>query len=406
MIKSKRDATIALTFFLLAAALGVFLRSLYVFDISFDYRYIVHAHSHIALLGWVYVGLTTLLYKLYLNDCNVGKRYNIIFWFTQFTLLGMLFSFPFQGYALFSITFSTLFLFTSYWFTWFFVKNIPEKFKNTKSYKCIKIALWYMVVSSIGPWALGAIMSTLGTDSIWYRLAIYFYLHFQYNGWMILALFGLLFFVLELREIKISDKHFNRFSWAINLGVILSFFLSVLWTKPAGIYYILGGVGGLFQIIAFMLFVELLMKSKTILSNIFSGFQKKLLKTVGILIIIKFLLQLISAFPYVANLATTVLDFTIGYLHWTFLGVVSIGLFLFLEYFKLIKIPEKGYYIYLLGFALTEVLIFYKGAVIWLDFIFFEHYFIALSIASVVILIGISSFFVANLRLIIKHDNA
>jgi hypothetical protein len=351
------------------------------------------------LLGWVYIGLTTLLYKLYIDECNVGKRYRIIFWFTQFTLLGMLFSFPFQGYALFSIIFSTLFLFASYWFTWFFVKNIPEKFKKTKSYKCIKIALWYMVISSIGPWALGAIMSTLGTDSIWYRLAIYFYLHFQYNGWMILALFGLLIFILEHQEIKISNRSFNGFSWAINLGIILSFFLSVLWIRPAGTYYILGGVGGLLQFIAFLIFIKLLMKSRTVLSNIFSGFQKKLLKTIGILILIKFLLQLISAFPYFANLATTIIDFTIGYLHWTFLGVVSISLFLFLEYFKLIKIPEKGYYIYLLGFALTEVLIFYKGIVIWLDFTFFEHYFLTLSIASVVILIGITSFFVVNLRL-------
>ncbi|WP_438426472.1 hypothetical protein [Aquimarina macrocephali] len=398
MIKSKRNALMSLAFFLLAAALGVFLRFLYVFDISVDYRYIVHAHSHIALLGWVYIGLTTLLYKLYLGKCNVDKRYRIIFWFTQFTLLGMLFCFPFQGYALFSITFSTLFLFASYWFTWFFIKNIPEKFKNAKSYKCIKIALWYMVISSIGPWALGAIMSTLGTDSIWYRLAIYFYLHFQYNGWMILALFGLLIFILEHQEVRISNRDFSNFSRTINLGIILSFFLSVLWTRPASIYYILGGVGGLLQFIAFLIFIRLLIKSRTVLNNIFSGFQKKLLKTIGILILIKFLLQLISAFPYFANLATTIVDFTIGYLHWTFLGVVSISLFLFFEYFKLIKIPKKGYYIYLLGFALTEVLIFYKGAVIWLDFTFFEHYFITLSIASVVVLIGVSSLFITNLR--------
>ncbi len=404
MINSKRDTMISLAFFLLAAALGVFLRFLYVFDISVDYRYIVHTHSHIALLGWVYIGLTTLLYKLYLKKSNVGKGYRNIFWFTQFTLLGMLFSFPFQGYALFSITFSTLFLFASYWFTWFFIKNIPEKFKNTKSYKCIKISLWYMVISSIGPWALGAIMSTLGADSIWYRLAIYFYLHFQYNGWMILALFGLLIFILENQKVSISNSDFNGFFWAINLGIILSFFLSVLWTKPASIYYILGGVGSLLQGIAFLIFIKLLIKSRTVVSNIFSGFQKKLLRTVGILLLIKFLLQIASAFPYVANLATTILDFTIAYLHWTFLGVVSISLFIFLDYFKLIKIPKKGYYIYLFGFALTEILIFYKGAVIWLDFIFFEQYFVALSIASIVVLIGIGFLFIANLRLAVKHD--
>lgn len=397
MINLESHANISLVFFLLAAILGVFLRFLFVLDISVDYRYIVHAHSHIALLGWVYIALTTILYKLYLSPLGIGKSYRIIFWFTQLTLLGMLFSFPFQGYALFSITFSTLFLFASYWFTWFFMKNTPIALKNTRSYKCVKAALLYMVISSVGPWALGAIMNTLGADSVWYRLAIYFYLHFQYNGWMILALFGLLFFVLEQQKAHIPDKDFNGFFRTINLAIVLTFFLSVLWTKPAAVYYFLGGIGSLFQIMALGLLVRILINSGSSLENVFSPFQKKLLKTVGILITIKFLLQFLSSFPYFANLAATVLDFTIGYLHWTFLGVVSIGLFLFFGYFKLIRIPKKGYYIYLSGFVLTEGLIFYKAMVIWLGFTFFDEYFIMLAIASVVVLVGIAYFLVANL---------
>ena len=138
----------------------------------------------------------------------------------------MLCSFPFQGYALFSIVFSTLFLLASYWFTWFFLKHTPVALKKTNSYKCMRISLWYLVISSLGPWALGAIMNTLGAQSIWYRLAIYFYLHFLYNGWMLLALVGIVFYIFEQHKIIVSKKAFRNFFWSLNLGVLLSFFLS------------------------------------------------------------------------------------------------------------------------------------------------------------------------------------
>ena len=83
----------------------------------------VHAHSHIALLGWVYVALTTLLHYGFVKDAS-NTTYNRVFWSTQGTLIGMLLTFPFQGYALFSIIFSTLFLIMSYGYTYHFWKNI------------------------------------------------------------------------------------------------------------------------------------------------------------------------------------------------------------------------------------------------------------------------------------------
>lgn len=77
-------------------------------------------------------------------------------------------------------------------------------------------------------------------------------------------------------------------------------------------------------------------------------------------------LQLISALPYFANLAYLYQDFVIGYLHWTFLGVVSLCLFAFLEHFKLIRLNWQILTIYILGFIFSEILIFYKGMAFWL----------------------------------------
>lgn len=157
------------------------------------------------------MALMTLIYKLFVQSPSKDKKCRIIFWFSQLTLVGMLLTFPFQGYALFSIIFSPLFLFASYWFTWFVLKNVKEELSASNSFKCIKVALYYMVFSSIGPWALEGIMNTLGAESVWYKMALYLYLHFQYNGWMVLALLGLFIYIVELYGILLPKKYLSIF---------------------------------------------------------------------------------------------------------------------------------------------------------------------------------------------------
>ena len=396
----KNHINLALGYFIIAALLGVLLRSFHSIEIPVTYKFIVHTHSHIALLGWVYMGLTTLLYKLFLKRKEVALKYRRIFWFTQFTLVGMLVTFPFQGYALFSIIFSTLFLFASYWFTGFFMKHIPASYKKTNSYKCVKFALWYMVLSSLGPWALGAIMNTLGATSIWYRLSIYFYLHFQYNGWMILGLLGVFIYVLERNDIEIPKVTFNRFFWWINLGIVLSFFLSTLWTKPHVFLYVIGGLGAILQIMAFGILVMLGIRNKEKLFQILTPLQKNLLFIVAVLVGVKILLQLLTAFPYFADLAATITDFTIGYLHWTFLGVVTMALFLFFNYFKLLILPKPAIILYLIGFVFTEVMIFYKGMAAWGSLGIFEGYFEVLALGSLVIPLSLILIWFTNIKVL------
>ena len=131
---------IALSYFFTIAILGVILRLFSVMNISMDYRFLVHAHSHTALLGWVYTALMILIYKLYLNSRVIEKKYIRLFWCTQGTIIGMLVTFPFTGYALLSIVFSTLFLILSYVFAFFVFKHTPIEYKQTNSYKCIRVA--------------------------------------------------------------------------------------------------------------------------------------------------------------------------------------------------------------------------------------------------------------------------
>ena len=394
MVKLTRHTNIALGYFFLVGLLGVFLRSFFVIPIPANFRYVVHAHSHIALLGWVYIALTTLIYKMYFSEVGSGKTYKRIFWFTQITLVGMLVTFPFTGYALFSITFSTLFLIASYFMAWFILKKSPPKIKATNSFKLIKAALGYMVFSSIGPWALGGIMTTLGNTSIWYKIAIYFYLHFQYNAWFILALLGIFFYFMEQQDLKIQKRDFKNFFFQLNAAVILSFFLSVLFTEPHWIYYLLGAAGAVFQVTAFVKFWKIISPHWKQLQ--FSSFLKLLLKIGGILLLGKILLQLLSAIPYFASLAFNYPDFVIGYLHWVFLGVVSIPLFVFLIKTNLLRIQKWVFWLYFSAFLLTEALIFYKGTATWLEFSMFENYFRLLAYCSVFLPLTVGTMFLRN----------
>ncbi|MBZ9630807.1 hypothetical protein LB465_08450 [Salegentibacter sp. LM13S] len=393
----KAHHKIAIAYFFLAALLGILLRLFYVTPVSANYKYILHAHSHIALLGWVYLALTGIIYRLFFHKTKLSKKYLYIFLATNISLLGMLFSFPFQGYAVISIIFSTLFLFCSYFFAGFILRNTPEEYRKTQSFKLIKAALWYMVFSSIGPWALGGIMSTLGNTSIWYKLSVYFYLHFQYNAWFLVALLGILFYLFQKLNLDFGAKEFKRFFLLLNSGVLLSFFLSTYWTNPPVVLYLLGALGVILLLMAFYQLFAFIMQNKSLLKSGLSSFNYRILMISGILLVGKILMQSLSSLPYFADLAFNNLDFVIGYLHWVFLGFVSLALFAFLNWLDLIRIPKKAFYLYLSGFIISETLIFYKGLVLWLELPFFGNYFLLLVLASALIPIAVGWILGVNL---------
>ncbi len=390
-----RQSLIALVYFVVIALLGVTLRLFAHFEIPANYRFVVHTHSHIALLGWVYTALISLLYLIFLKERQLLKKYRIIFWSTQICIIGMMVTFPFTGYALFSITFSSLFLFASYWFTFFFLKN--ANFKNSQAYKLIRISLWYMVISSIGPWALGIIMNTEGSGSAWYRNAVYFYLHFQYNGWFIVALAGLFLYVLNQKGFVFSTAKFRYFFLLLNSGVILTFFLSLLWMKPHWSIYLLALFGGIAQLVAFaILFREIYSRAFSKYSS-FSKVFRLAIGFAGIFLLVKLIAQIFGAFPAIANIVFFNIDFIISYIHWVFLGIVSLLILGFLNYFNLVKLSGFNIFLYLAGFLLTEVFIFLRGLDALVNYINLDLS-SAITLASILLFIAVLAILLGNLK--------
>ncbi len=378
--------------------MGILLRFYVVTPLSFNYKFLLHAHSHTALLGWVYLGLTTLIYKIFLQRAEKPTLYKRIFYVTNLSILGMIVTFPVQGYALFSIIFSTLFLFASYWFAWFAMKYVPSHFKNRFSWRLVKISLWYLVISSIGPWAIGGVMSTLGPTSIWYKTSIYFYLHFQYNAWFILSLLGILFFFFEEKGLQFNPQKFKSFLFLFHFGAIVTFFLSTLWFQPPKIFYVLGAIGAVVQILAFYELYWILKEGFPLIRKEFRKYSWLFLKIAFWLMGVKLLMQLISAHPYMAALAYRLKDFVIGYLHLVFLGIVITTLLAFLKYFKLLKLPKSFVWIFLIAFTTTEILIFYKATAFWLGLPFFADYYIYLAVLSCLFPVAVGILFFDNIR--------
>ncbi|QQX75823.1 MULTISPECIES: hypothetical protein [Aequorivita] len=394
----RKHIAFALFYFLLVALMGVLLRLFFVTPLPLNYKYILHAHSHTALLGWIYLGLTTLIFKIFLSEAQKPKLYQRIFVFTNLCIVGMLITFPIQGYALYSIIFSTLFLFASYWFAWFAIKYIPQHFKKRFSWKLIKTALWYLVISSVGPWAIGGVMATLGPGSIWYKSSIYFYLHFQYNGWFIIALLGVLFYVLEGKGIQFNTEKLKSFFLLLNVGVLFTVFLSFLWFVPPTAIYILGLAAAVAQLLAFYELYFLLKTHFSVLKTAVGKNAFFFLKIAGILMVSKLIMQLFSAFPYVADLAYQLKDFVIGYLHLVFLGIVITTMLAFLKYFKLITLPNSFLRLFLFAFASTELLIFYKAFALWLGLPFFSEYYLLIAILSCTFPVAVGVLFLKNLK--------
>ncbi|WP_452609106.1 hypothetical protein [Roseivirga echinicomitans] len=358
-MQAKTIWRVALAFFIISAVLGLVLRLIFFKPIAgLNYQYLLHTHSHIILLGWVFNALMAgVHFMLFRNKSN--KKFFVLFLLFQISLLGMLFTFPFQGYAALSITFSTLHIVLSYfWAVWVWreAKSLPKLVRAP-----LKAGLIYLVLSTIGPFSLGPIIAKIGPGSDTYFMAIYYYLHFLYNGAFIFMLISLFFWLMNEMGVAIKSTLAERFLLLMNISCVLGVSLSALWMKPPAIFYIIGAVAGLVQLVA----LGYLFK---IIKPIWPAFKQKIGRPAQIIFHIvilsfalKVFLQAFSAIPSVASLAYEVRNYTVGYLHLVFLGVLSpflLAWFNVTGLFSINTISKKlGLGIFLVGYLITEVMI-------------------------------------------------
>ncbi|CAN0605402.1 unnamed protein product, partial [Ectocarpus sp. 12 AP-2014] len=105
----------------------------------------------------------------------------------------------------------------------------------------------------------------------------------------------------------------------------------------------------------------------------------------------------LSALPFFFFFITVYLDVVVGYLHWTFLGVLTLGIFFFFDYFKFITLKNYIVWVYLIGFITTEALLFYKAIAGWQGLPLINEYPKILAFSSLFIVISLGMVFISSI---------
>lgn len=360
--------------FLLTALTGVWMR-LFVFTNQvhiLDYDNILHAHSHVAILGWMFLAVF-IIFLVLSWDTITQKKQAIALGTTAFFVTSIMFiAFLFQGYAIYSIIFSTIHIFVEYWMILFIFLHMK------KSQTIPKVARYFMTgglitlfISSIGPFALGALAASGLRESALFEMAIYFYLHFQYNGWLYLMLVGLFVYLLQKRGIKLQGNLLMISFWTYFIALFPGFFLSVLWYDFGVIGQALAIIGALGQLIGVVIFCYALWQRRGTWKDTFSKITWiTFILTIGLLII-KTIMELGLLFPDLAAIVYDTRAVVIGYLHLTLLGFLTFFILLLFQLLGVIDtskpIMQYGMLIFLVGFFLNEGVLFISGLLTWMQ---------------------------------------
>ena len=374
---------ISLINFFIAALMGLLLRAAFVWDLYWmEYKNMLHGHSHLALLGWLYLGLFVLIHGRFLDKEKASKAiYTRLFWLTQFSVVGMMLSFPLQGYAGFSIFFSSLHIVLSYVFVYRVWKD--HRKESIQITLLLRTALLFLLISTCGVWAVAVIMANGGGGGVLYQVAIQFYLHFQFNGWL---LFGVLALIINDFKPKFSPFGFQSFYFLMCLSQVLTF----------GVNFI--GVG--LQLLALGALLSLRKDLRFNLTRLLAAHSFLLLAfIVGV---IRVVAQVLLIFPDIADRAVSLRTTIIGFIHLNMLGLFSAyllysffknqALVTYNKQFKWVVIP------FFIGFIGSELILFFQGFSTWRSWHVLSYYHESLLAFSGFIPLGIAVYIVLFLK--------
>ena len=328
MIKDKEENwyKILLFNFILVALLGALMRYKIAFELPFiDQKNLQNAHSHFAFAGWVTQALMFFILDIFKKNLTTSqqKSYQNIMVFNLFICYAMIISFLFTGYGIYSIALSVLQMIIMLYY--FYKSKIDLKKYGSSALNWILASYFFYIISAAGTFYLAymAISKVMPQDQ--YLASIYWYLHFQYNGWFFFACVGILLNQLMIKyEITLNPNYFNF----LFISCIITYGLSVLWYNLNPLLYVLIVFGAILQTVGFFG----LLKQINIKRWIYKEQLKISLFILFILsaLIVKILLQLFSVIPAVSKWAFGYRPVVIAYLHLILLVIISSFLLLLL----------------------------------------------------------------------------
>ncbi|CAM3501127.1 hypothetical protein [Aquirufa ecclesiirivi] len=356
---------IALFNLVVVAILGVMLR----YKIAFSFplihqKHLLHGHSHFAFSAWVGQMIMTLL-AFILRERNSSKEpFEFRTLLAGNTLLAffMLFAFVYQGYGPISIFFSTVSTAVNFFFcfrVWAFLRK--TKVVSTGDYY-IQASIIFNVLSSIGTMYLAYLMSNKINHPEKYLASVYYYLHFQYNGYFIFSCLGLFAYFLD--HLGISLTHSRRVFWLLAGSLAPAYLLSIMWVKLPLFWYVILVLAAIIQFGAWFYWLYQVKKKQ---SEIYLGVPvmvRFLWILVALATSLKFGLQLLSIIPSLSEYAFGFRPVVIAYLHLVLLGVVSLflmGFAIWKGYIQLNSMLNWAFGLFVGGIFFNECILMLQG---------------------------------------------
>lgn len=361
----RRWFLLSLMFLTLAATIGALLRLIYVVELPWlVFKPWLHAHSHVAMLGWLFPALLIALLR---QDYRPAPR-GFHTWMTasQAFVAGMLVSFPVQGYGSVSIACSLAQMVVGY-------VLIVQVWRHTALWPAAgsrllaRLALLFQVVSTIGIWAMGPIMRSGLAGTEWYYWSIQWFLHFQFNGWFWFAAMAIGSRWAERHGVNVRLDRLTVLLWVI--GTALTFALAVAWSERLPVVIAVNSLGVLVQAWAAWRTMRAMLRARLQVQVRTTRWMRITIGTMLIAMGIKVAAQTAVAIPAVTEIALTLRNYVVGFVHLNTLGAGTMVLLAFALERRWIdearSITRIGLVLLIAGFALSELLLFGQGTLIW-----------------------------------------
>ena len=367
IFKTKQWIQVALINFCVVALAGITLRYKINFPLpAVNQKHLLYGHSNFAFVGWVTLVLMALMvnYLQWQNVITNYRKYHWILFANCIAAYGLFISFIVESYGFYSIAFSCISIVISYFFIYFFWMDINKADDKSYAPKWLKAALVLWAISSLGAIALGYLMINSIMVQDYYFEALYFFLHFQYNGWFLFVCFGLLFSYLfskgYLPAVAIGKKLFIIMA----ITVAPTYFLSILWLKLPGLLYWIGDVSGILQLLVLFYFIQLYPVVKKRVPRKMAKTTRYLWVIASIAFLLKIILQMLSIIPYLSHFAFGFRPVVIGYLHLSFIGIISLFILGYIN--EIIRpthrhINAGGMVLFVTGFLVQEIVLMLQG---------------------------------------------
>jgi hypothetical protein len=203
-------------------------------------------------------------------------------------------------------------------------------------------------------------MATHNINQKVHLASIYYYLHFQYNGFFMFACIGL--FVTMLCRIVPGYVHNKMVFWLFFVSCVPAYFLSILWVKMPVWLFVVVILSAVAQVYAWFLF---LLGVKPFWKQLHVPPVGRFLFTIIVIAVsIKLLLQLGSTIPVISKLAFGFRPIIIAYLHLVLLAIISVFLITFMYLFGYLKVNRLALYgllIFVFGAYFNELILGLQG---------------------------------------------